>query len=50
MRSLAEIVNANREAAALGVKSPFNPVGVAPKAEGPVLTPERLRQLGLDKY
>jgi hypothetical protein len=49
MRSLAEIVTANLEAAKLGIQTAYKPVGVADVKPG-FLTPERLRQLGLDKY
>jgi hypothetical protein len=56
MRSLAEIVKANREAEQLGIKTSFNPIGVVD--ERPVtnpewtatLSPERMQKLGLDKY
>lgn len=48
MRSLAEIVKANREAEQLGVKSAVqNPVGTKKPA---TLSPERMQKLGLDKY
>jgi len=50
MRSLAEIVAANREAEKLGVgvKGAVGTKGdVKP---GFVLTPDRLQKLGLDKY
>jgi hypothetical protein len=52
MRSLAEIVRANQEAEKLGIKTAFNPVGVdeAKPVNPAVLTPARMRALGLDKY
>jgi hypothetical protein len=50
MRSLAEIVTANLEAAKLGIQTAYKPVGVADVKPGFVLSPERLRALGLDQY
>jgi hypothetical protein len=54
MRSLAEIVAANREADKLGIKPALGAVGVngahKPGDGGTILTPERMQQLGLDKY
>jgi hypothetical protein len=57
MRSLAEIVKANREAAKMGVNCAFKPVGTKGGEQlvmngdgGTVLTPKRMHQLGLDKY
>jgi hypothetical protein len=50
MRSLAEIVTANLEAAKLGIQTAYKPVGVADVKPGFVLPAERMRALGLDKY
>lgn len=55
MRSLPEIVKANREAEALGVyvdgHPGFAPVGTKPDAKHPdVLSTERMQQLGLVQY
>jgi queuine/archaeosine tRNA-ribosyltransferase len=49
MRSLPDIVRANRLAVELGIKTgSFKPVGTEPAA--PALTPEEMKRLGLDQY